>query len=136
MPSTLEFHRIDHGTLIYKNILLPLIREIWWYQITFLNVSRKVSISNSDTCLHGGCCSDFHLVGTGHYMDGFNGICLYSGEWLSMHTLVRYWDTLTTLHICLESVQVRALLSICHTKSSNRLCYSRVEHYVLRALLQ
>ena len=35
---------------------------------------RKVSISNSDTCRHGGCCSDVHIVGTGHYVDGFTGI--------------------------------------------------------------
>ena len=54
----------------------------------------------------------------------------------SKHTLVRYWDTFITLHICLESVQVRALLSVCHTKSSNKLCYSRVEHYIMRTLQQ
>ena len=31
---------------------------------------------------------------------------------LSKHTLVRYWDTFITLLICLDSVQVEALLFI------------------------
>ena len=34
----------------------------------------EVSTSNSDTCLHGGCCSHVHIVGSGHYVDGFTGI--------------------------------------------------------------
>ena len=44
--------------------------------------SPKVSINNSDTCLHGGGCADIHIVGTGHYADGFYWhIGLYSGQW-------------------------------------------------------
>ena len=35
---------------------------------------HEVSTSNSDTCLHGGCCSDVHIVGTGHCVYGFTGI--------------------------------------------------------------
>ena len=35
---------------------------------------REVSIRYSDTCLHGGCCSDVNIVGTGHYVEGFTGI--------------------------------------------------------------
>ena len=50
---------------------------------------RKVFNSNSDTSLHGGCCSDVHLVGTGHYVDGFTGIyvCIVgSGLALQAHS--------------------------------------------------
>ena len=42
---------------------------------------REVSTSNSDTCLHGGGSADVHIVGTGHYADGFCWflcVCIFS----------------------------------------------------------
>ena len=37
---------------------------------------------NEDTCLCGGSFADVHIVGTGHYVDGFYwNIYPYSGHW-------------------------------------------------------
>ena len=82
MPSELEFHRINHDKLILK-----IYSSLYLDTFDSIKYPFEVSTSNSDACLHVGCCSDVHIVGTGHYVDGFTGIyiyicvCLYSGEW-------------------------------------------------------
>ena len=44
----------------------------------FIDIMASI---DEDTCLHGGCCADVHIVGTGHYAVGFCWhICPYSGH--------------------------------------------------------
>ena len=70
MPST--FHRINHDKLILK-----IYSSLYLDKFDSIKYPFEVSTSNSDACLHGGCCSDVHTVGTGHYVGGFTGIYIY-----------------------------------------------------------
>ena len=81
MPSALEFQAIDRDTLIlkiYSSLESDKFDGIKCIPVKFLPVKF-----NSDTCLHGAGCADVHIVGTGHYADGFWWYIIYpySGQW-------------------------------------------------------